>query len=232
MELLKDYNKDKLEKLFDNFYQYEGKVIQVRNYNNQVIEVPDGDPDTFKKVSGFFMDKNHVYRENLTKDSPSRTIKNKYGNSINNPEAKWEINIIDGIDPNTFKYIKEKYDTVYWKDKNGIYVKKDGTLKKLEHGDLGSFEYIGFLYGRDKNHIYYENEVIPIDVHNYSLDTWGFIKDHQRIFHYDFEIGLDPETFEVEHYNLIKQPIILRDKTGKYAYTRSTQSDAGIVKME
>lgn len=232
MELFTSLKREDLKRLFDNFYQYRDKVLQFRDYTNQVIEVPKADPDTFRKVSGFFADKNHVYRECLQDDSPANTIVNAYGHRMNNPEAKWQIVVVDGLDGKSFNYIQDKYDTVYWKDKNGIFIRKDGNLKAVENVDPKSFQYLNFLYGKDDQHIYYQDQILPIDVNNYSLDQWGFIKDQFRIFHYDFEIGLDPQSFEVEFYNLIKQPIILLDKNGRYEYTRSIQNDSKIIKQK
>lgn len=232
MTELANLKKEDLKRLFDNFYQYNDQVIQFRDYTNQVILVPQADPKSFKKIAGFFADNNHVYTQILSADSPPKSIQNHNGFSINNPDAKWEFIIIDGIDGKTFKYVKEKYDTVYWMDKNNIYYKVNNTLVPLANVDYKSFEYLDFLYAKDKNHIYYEGKILPIDVNDYSLNQWGFIKDKTNIYHYDFKIPLDPESFEVLYYNLIKQPIILQDKNGKYEYTRSTQADAKIIKQD
>ncbi len=232
MELFTNLKREDLKKLFDNFYQYKDKVLQFRDYTKQIIEVPEADPETFRKVSGFYADKNHVFYQCLQDNSPEETITNAYGHNMNNPDAKWQISIVQGLDGKSFNYIQDKYDTVYWKDKNGIYIKRNGSLKALENVDKQSFTYLNFLYGKDNKHIYYEDQILPIDVNEYSLDQWGFIKDQFRIFHYDFEIGLDPKSFEVVYYNLIKQPIILEDKNGKYEYTRSIREDSKIIKQE
>jgi len=122
--------------LFDDFYTYENKVFQFRKYTNQVIEIPQACPLTFRKVSGIVADKNYVFLSRLTKNSPPKNIKEK-SFTKNNPNAIWEYYTCKGIDGESFNYVKEKWDTIYWKDKDAIFIycKETMQLKKVKESN-------------------------------------------------------------------------------------------------
>lgn len=148
--------------LFGDFYTYDNKVYEFRTYNNQVIELPKADPLSLTVVAGFVVDKNYVFDNKLTKYSPPNNIKTAIG-SANNPKAIWEWYIMEGIHGGSFQYVKEKWDTIYWKDKNAVYIQEkghSGMLKKVEDADPKTFEYLDGVYGRDKNHLYRLDRVV------------------------------------------------------------------------
>ena len=211
--------------LFDDFYTYDNKVFQFRNYTRQVIEIPQACPLTFRKVSAILADKNYVFLSRLSKNSPQKNIRVK-SFTQNNPNAIWEYYILDGVDGKSFDYVKEKWDTIYWKDKKSVFIflKEKGLLKKIEQVDSNTFKYLDFCYGKDKNHIFYYDTVLPIDTENYTLNKNGFIFDGDTIFHYQHKIALDAKTFKVLQYQSTVNPFIgtfiIEDKNGKYEYNR------------
>ncbi|SDF53957.1 DKNYY domain-containing protein [Cellulophaga baltica] len=209
--------------LFDNFYTYNNKVYDLNRYTNQIIELPQADPASFRNVAGIKADKNFVFNKKLASNSPPKTIKE--GNySKNNPLAVWEWCIAEGIDGLNFKYIKDKWDTIYWKDKNAVFIYNNNELIKLEHADSRTFIHLDFCYGKDKNQVFYLDRVIPINVNNFELNKNGFIFDNYTIFHYENEIPLDAKTFKILEYESSTNPFVgtflLEDKNGHYKYNK------------
>lgn len=217
-------------RLFQDFYTYENKVFEFRGYTNQIIELPNADPLTFGS-RGYCADKNHVYNLRLAKNLPPKDIKQKNG-TTNNPKAIWEWYIVEGIDGGSYEYIKEKWDTLYFRDKNSIFY----GLEKIQEADRDSFEYLTFAFGRDKNHVFFRDKIIPINTNHFKLQINGFIYDKKNIFHYESQLFLDAETFKViEHKEgtnsgvvisglegnkaaPVNGTFILEDKNGKYEY--------------
>ena len=208
--------------LFDKFYSYDNKVFEFRTFTNQVIEIPKADPLTFRNVSGIFADKNTVFLSRLAPHSPPN-INPKNGKG-NNPNAIWEYYAVQEVDGNSFNYIKEKWDTVYWKDKNTIYILQDKMLKKVQEADPTSFEYLDFCFGKDQHHVFHLDQKLPIQPSNYTLNSYGFIYDDQTIWYYENQIPLDAKTFKVEkqiaNKNVFQKTFLLSDKNGEYEYNR------------
>lgn len=210
--------------LFDKFYTYNNKVFEFRTFTNQVIEILGADPLTFRNVSGIYADKNHVFIARLTSNSPPNT--NPKTGRGNNPNAIWEYYIVEGVDGASFTYVKEKWDTIYWKDNKMVYTynRDKRILAPLTGVDLKTFEYINFTYGKDKNKIYCYENALEIDPKNYLLDKYGFIKDNDNIYHFENKIQLDAHSFKVLKTEKTKQfafpNYILEDKNGTYTYNR------------
>lgn len=216
--------KDKPYHLFEKFYSYDNKVFQFRNFTNQVIELPDADPLTLRNVSGIYADKNNVYLPRLTPNSPPNI--NPIRGKGNNPNAIWEFYIVPNIDGETFNYVKEMWDTVYWKDKNMVFIydRENRQLKKVDQADSSTFQYLGFCFGKDKDHLFYLDKTLTVDVKNYTLNKNGFLYDANSILHYQHQLPLDPKTFKILEYESEINPFmgtfILEDKNGKYKYNR------------
>ncbi len=220
--------------LFDDFYTYKNKVFQFRKYTNQIIEIPQACPLTFRQVSGIVADKNYVFLSRLTKESPPKTLKEK-SFTKNNPNAIWEYYICEDIDGESFNYVQVKWDTIYWKDKDAIFIycKETMQLKKVKESDPKTFKYLNFCFGKDKNHIFYYDTKLPLDVNSYFLNKDGFIYDNTTIFHFQNQITLDSKSFEVlgqkRTENLFSPTYILQDKNGKYEYNRNWKNE--IIKI-
>ncbi len=217
--------------LFDEFYTYDYKVYEFRTYTNQVIELPKADPLSFRNVAHVKADKNFVFKQKLAVNSPPKSIK-KGNFTVNNPKAIWEWHIVDGVHGGSFEYIKEKWDTIYYRDKDNIFY----GLKKIA-ADRNTFEYLDFCFGRDKNHVFCYDSIIPIDTNSCELSKNGFICDQENIFHFDNQIPLDAKTFKVlecikgtykgvgANGHPINGTFVLEDKYGKYEYNKDWEQE-------
>lgn len=209
--------------LLEDFYTYNNKVYHFKNFNNQIIELPHADPLTFGS-RGYWADENYVFNLRLTPDSPT----NRLPGGRNNPKAIWEWYIVEGIHGGSYEYIKERWDTVYFRDKDSVFY----NLKKIVEADRDSFEYLDFCFGRDKNHVFYADKIIPIDTHNFVLNENGFLWDQKNIFHYNNQLPLDAQSFKVLDckkgtyigVGINGQPFtgtfVLEDKNGVYEYNK------------
>ncbi len=205
--------------LFDEFYTYDNRVFEISSYGK--IEVSTANPLTFRCVINrgipvLYADNNAVFEQ-----------KNVYEEEIINDKSYFKLikkyyKIIDGIDGNTFNCIKDRWETVFWKDKNNIFTYADKKLIHLKNADVKTFEYLGFNLGKDKNNIYYLNQIINIDSKNYTLNINGFIYDDKNVYHYNNNLNLDGKTFKVIEYANKTNPFlgvfILEDKNGQYKY--------------
>ncbi|WP_438424730.1 DKNYY domain-containing protein [Aquimarina macrocephali] len=209
--------------LFGSFYTYDGFVFE----NETKIE--NADPLTFREIGPFFVDKNHIFKYSAINMVEPFDIRNWN-------EIKFEYIIIDGIDGATFTHLKKQHsrEATYWKDKNYIFCGSD--LRKLESADIETFEYLDFAYGKDKNHVYFQDQIIDIDIQHYKLNKNGFIYDNKNIYHYQKKIDLDANTFEVISYesetNVFLGPFVLVDKHGKYKYEIKHNQDTEIEKLD
>lgn len=209
--------------LFDSFYTYENKVFDI---SRSVVEVEKADPYSFKKLGSAFLDKNHVFSGRLANNGAPVTLQN-----LAHPETCWEYTTIPGIDAQTFTPIRERWDTLYWKDKNYVYVEFETTetgytsYHKMELADVNSFEYLNFCFGKDKNHVFYKDQIIAIDPQRFDLNINGFISDNKNIYHYQNKLELDPISFKVVSVESLQNPFmgtfILEDKNGRYEYEQS-----------
>lgn len=102
-------------------------------------KISDADPESFAIIpagSFYAKDSNHVF---------------------------YSGNIVKGADPSSFEPVKllgvnssENSIPVYWIDKSNIY----SNAKKIEGCDAESFQYLGGIYGKDKNHVYFGNNIL------------------------------------------------------------------------
>lgn len=216
--------KDEPFHLFDKFYSFGNKVFEFRNFTNQVIEIPTADPLTFRNVSGIYADKSNVYLSRLAANSPPN-INPKTGRG-NNPNAIWEYYIVEGVNGKHFNYVGIKYDTIYWKDNYSIYTynRNNRVLQKIENVDISTFEYLKFTYGKDKNHLYCNEQILYINPTNYTIDNNGFIYDDCHVYHFENKLLLHAATFKVLKTERTKQfgfpNFYLADKNGTYIYNR------------
>ena len=211
--------------LFDQFYSFNEKVFELHSFfKGKYTEVPDADPYTFKKTGNALTDKNYVFLRKLMHNGPVN-MQTFFG-----PNTAWEYFIIPGIDGKTFTYVADRWDTLFWKDKNGVYYESTDKgypyYEKIEIADVNSFEYLGFCFAKDKNHVFYKDKVIDIDLDNYTVNKNGFIFDSNNIYHYENKLELDALTFKVLKYESETNPFLgnflLEDKNGTYTYDQSS----------
>ncbi len=213
--------KDKPFCLFDDFYTYDGKVYHLFSFTKKMVEVLNADPLTLKLVGGILVDKNFVFTQEFIGNFPPNDEKN-----ISFPDLYnvYKYVIADDVDGCSFAYIKNRWETVYWKDKNAVYIhtrdKSNTYLKKVENANVDTFEYLNFCFGRDKNNVFFKDKIVDIDPENYTLNKNGFMFDNKNIFYYAIKIPLDAPTFKVVSYecstNPFIGPFVLEDKNGKY----------------
>lgn len=85
---------------------------------------------------------------------------------------------LEGIDGATFSKCGSG-EATYWKDKNHVYldlIDKKQTLIKLDNIDIKTFKSTSG-FGRDKDHIYINGEILPLAVKSARLTINGFIFD-------------------------------------------------------
>ncbi len=211
--------------LFDQFYSFNEKVFELNSFSKgKFTEVPMADPYTFKKTGNAFTDKNHVFSSKLIHTSPVTM------QTFLDPDITWEYFIVPGIDGKTFTYVADRWDTLFWKDKNGVYYESKDKgypfYEKIETADLNTFVYLDFCFAKDKNHVFYKDKVIDIDIEKFTVNKNGFIFDSNNIYHYENKLELDPLTFKVLQYESDTNPFlgnfILEDKNGTYKYEQSS----------
>ena len=131
---------------------------------------------------------------------------------------------IEGVDPSSFEilhgdggYSKE---VSYGKDKNGIYL-ADG--QEIKGADLASFQVLIFRYSKDKNHVYFYDQILPgRDAESFeviskigALDqkNGSYTKDKHGIYYQNEKItNVDMSTFQVLSSSYAK------DKNRRYCY--------------
>ncbi len=208
----------------DSFLTYDNKVFYYDGLRKNFVELPGADPYTFG-LNGFWADKNHFYNYR-TIGKPTVPHK-KWGLLVNNPDAKIEFFKMKYVDPLTAEHVG-----IYMKDKNHIYIRKNfedirndvyyGDYKIIPEANLQSFEFIGFVFAKDKNRVFIYDKVSPIHPDNYQINKYGFIWDDTYIFHFKNSIDLDAKTFQfvkcISHEDYVLGVFLLTDKNGTYEY--------------
>ncbi len=229
--------------LFGKFYTYNNKVYDLGimyeffRSTERIIEIPHADPLTLRDEAGIIADKNFVFGYYLAPNSPPKDAKDSEGRIINNPDAIWEYRIEKDIDGGTFTYLGDRYDAIFHKDMQSVFLTNScKRLKKIAGADAPSFVDIGFGYAKDKNHTFYNDTIIPINPDKHAINEYGFIYDEQNVFHREAKIPLDAKTFKVIQHEgeMYMGTFILSDKTRKYEYDSELRDDLGkkIVKKQ
>jgi hypothetical protein len=211
--------------LFENLYTFENRVF-FKSRDKSFVEIPKADPLTLSQTGlSILTDKNHIFIKKM--ESPLTEI-----NISSFQEINWKYEIIEGIDGKSFEPYKYKYETTYWRDKLSVYYIKefgDADIIKVVQANQESFEELNFGFGKDKNHIFYRDKIIPINTIHFNLNKNGFIYDEKNIFHYQNQIPLDAKTFKILEYESEQNPFmgtfILEDRSGKYKYNRDWKGE-------
>lgn len=149
--------------------------------------------------NGFFKDENFVYYGEITTRESS-------------------LKKLDNIDPNSFELINKFYS----KDKNRVYRLNEYEpwitgVSILEDSDPATFKLLqedGFIYGKDKNNVYYEwKKIQGADTETFQILDYPYSKDKNNVY-YSYEgivESADPETFIV-----VKSGFYMKDKNNVY----------------
>jgi len=125
--------------------------------NGMVIE--EADSNTLAMLDyNFFRDANHVYQLNSTHKGYS---------------------LLEDIDPDTFRFFpRDGQPSFLISDKNGFYYMLKG-IKAFPNIDADTFEVINYIYGRDKEHVYYihykRENTGPVLIPEADLNTFKVI---------------------------------------------------------
>ena len=172
--------------------------------------VPDADPSTFSilmdsdnATSTYARDVSHVFSafppQIITGANPKSFVVLKYGYAKDNKHVYGNGDI--PLDPTTFAIFEGTYYGGYVKDSQHIFYVSgiEGFGGFLKDVDLESFLALNDIYGKDTQHIYLGNEIMPeADIKTFHIFTpqkewisdgnvvwngqWGFAADKNTIY--------------------------------------------------
>ncbi|SEV87709.1 DKNYY family protein [Aliiroseovarius sediminilitoris] len=182
--------------LFDDVYTAQGQVFQRHNHTKRDIEFAGADPLTFRKESRYHADKNHVWHRQLADGSPpARDPKGAYPR--NNRDAIWEYVHVEGADGASFRWLFDRWDTIYWRDRHRVYSSSSAlALVPLPGVDATKFREIGNGYGTDGQQVYWGLDRLPLDATKLQTNDI-FIWDPDKVFCLGQELPLKGAGFRI-----------------------------------
>lgn len=138
--------------------------------------VEDADPETFEHLSGiFFKDKNYLFD----------------ANSGAYPKATKDY----GISPDNIQIVSDSPEVTYLKNDTSVLMTdpEEGYLE-ISGADVDSFERISYHYSKDKNNIFFENQLLDeIDTDTFEIieeqympaktSDLGYTKDANAVYY-------------------------------------------------
>lgn len=182
--------------LFGNIFTALGQVFLRDASSGRDIQFHGADPLTFRTEAGYYADQNHVWQRQLAAGSPPSEIQ-KRGHWINNREAIWEYAHVADAEGASFRWLFERWDTIFWRDAHRIYASANaGQLAPLTGVNAANFREFGQCFGTDGQHVYYSRHRLPLNAA--QLQTVGiFIWDIEKVFCREFELPLRGEGFRI-----------------------------------
>ncbi len=161
-------------------------------------------------MGGFTRDDKHVYHGQAILDLDPKSfqlVTQKYGKD--NRYVYYLGNRKNEVDAKTFHRLN---DSSYYKDAKYIYYEDYYVLrghKVIQNVDYATFVPLNGNYAQDKNHVYYEGDVLDADVATFSLlnpdQFLSYAKDKQQIFYSGQKVGgVDAASFEPLLYPFVK----------------------------
>lgn len=183
-------------RLFEDVYTALGQVFRRDGFSNRDVPFADADPLTFRTEAGFHADRNHVWQRQLAAGSPPKQIQHR-GHWINNQAAVWEYVHVAGAQGASFRWLFDRWDTMFWRDALRIYTcAEEGRLLALTGVDPVRFRAYGQCFGSDGEQVYYFQHRLPLNAH--QMQTQGiFIWDGEKVFCRAFELPLRGEGFGI-----------------------------------
>lgn len=189
-----------LEKITGFYFKDKDNVYYDKSHgSNKFTIVEDADPNTFEKIdkrAQYFRDKNYVFCDSYDQSSSYFSKR------------------IDGVDADSFRNIEidtSSLESDYYTDgKHIIY-----RCNIMNQFDTETFEYLGFTYSKDKNNIYYNNDVLSgSDLESFTVkkigEDWFFAYDKNHVYRYSEIIpDSDPSTLDFSGF-------LPRDKNNLY----------------
>jgi len=163
-----------------NDYYKDCKVYDVIEIGSELIsETSDGikiHTESFKEITnGFYKDKNHIYFVTM-------------GGLERVPNA----------DSNSFEVIE---NSKLYKDKNHVYGFKLGMGAfpfPIENADPNSFQTLGYLFGKDKNNVYFNINSLDVDKNSFEVLDEYYSKDNSKVYFQERLIkNADPKSFQL-----------------------------------
>lgn len=140
-------------------------------------------PKTFRLLKeGYACDDKMVYHvaKAIPNSDPKsfEIIDGNFARDKNTLYLEWQI--VEGANPAGFKYLKKNRIIMYHTDGKSVF----NRTKKMVGADLDSWEYIGYFYSKDKNHVYYSGrKVIGADPNTFEESSNKKVFDAQDANH-------------------------------------------------
>lgn len=196
-----DFNS--FEPIDESFARDKGRVYYLGN----VVE--NADPESFRvltphSIYGYSKDKNNIYFNTILHRCTA--MEDAHLNSFevialhfakDKDHVYYDDNVIVNADPDSFHVLN--WDDFFSKDRNNVYFGR----KPVSSIDITTFEVLGAYYGKDKEHVYYEGDVIAgADPKSFSVfaESKQYGKDNKNVY---YQKEIFQEVVDVESFVLI-----------------------------
>ena len=188
--------------LLQDIFVADGVVFQRHDFTGRDIPFPGADALSFRVEAGYFADHAHVWQRQLAPGSPPETVL-QGAMRVNNRAAIWEYRPIPGADGGTFRWLFDRFDTLFWRDGARVYaetrVHAEGAgrrLVPLDGVDPDGFRAYGRCFGTDGHHVHFM--ATPLQLNAAELQTEDlFIWDQSRVFIRDHELPFRGDGFRI-----------------------------------
>ena len=231
LKIIKNADKDTFEVMENSDYSKDKNNVYYAGYN--VVQLQDVDKNSFAigEENGFSYDKKNVYYAGRKLNDIS-SAGFKVTRLVNRPNLP--VNFLND-NKNIYKLI-----AVFDEETGELKSVKTAVVKnpKVDSKTFETFSYSG-NYFRDKNNVYYENELYKIDLkkiagadrNSFEVLNDEFSRDKNNVYYYGNKMkGINPDGFEfvgrdfknnedIIYFLKTKDKVyVLKNKTGKEVY--------------
>ena len=157
---------------------------------------------------------------NIPRDITQPTTLNN-NSVIDTPKNLDHINILESINSNTSQNIEirensENYESHYIKKDNDVYYSDNDEMKKIDGGDVATFQILGPIWengpmiAKDNNNVYFDNQLFfydtpegrktDLDPQTFTIISPQVVKDKDHVLYLSYgwfeEVEADVSTFE------------------------------------
>ncbi|PWK59295.1 hypothetical protein [Roseicyclus mahoneyensis] len=183
-------------RLFDDIFTAEGAVFRRDGFSGRDIPFPGADPLSFRIEAGFHADRTQVWDRRLASGSPPAVVR-QGGFVVNNRAAIWNHVPVVGAEGASFRWLFDRWDTIYWADRTRVYAREvGGMLVVLPGADAKRFRALGPCFGTDGAGVFFGARRLPLDpagVRSEGLFLW----DDDKVFFRDQELPLKGAEFRI-----------------------------------
>lgn len=182
--------------LFDDVFTADGAVFRRDRFCGRDIPFPGADPLSFRNEAGFHADRAQVWHRQLAPGSPPADVL-QGGFVVNNRAAIWDHVPVDGADGASFRWLFDRWDTLYWVDRARVYARGEGgALVPLPGAVATRFRALGPCFGTDGAGVFYGARRLPLDPAR--LRSGGlFVWDDDTVFFRDQALPLKGAGFSI-----------------------------------